>query len=302
VKVTTPSGRTATKATRGAGAIGPRGAAGRRSSAGVARGARGTAARTSRSGVASGPYGMARYSVRMTGAAGHRTRYVSRTTLTNRGAYVRRGFAHYNCFTSSWFGAHRVAWRPVGWRAATYWAGATWGALAAACSYPAEPMVYDYGSNVVYEDNLVYVDGEEVASAAQYTAQARNIAGKGRKTKTTTKEEWTALGVFGMVQGKEKDANDVFQLAVNKQGIIRGNYYHAVSDTNYKVYGSVNKKTQRAAWTVGKNKNTVYETGIGNLTKPETTVLVHFGKKRTQQWTLVRLDPPKGKKKTAEEE
>jgi hypothetical protein len=37
----------------------------------------------------------------------------------------------------------------------------------------------------------------------------------------------------------------------------------------------------------------VYETGLGNLSQPETQVLVHFGKERTQQWTLVRLEPPK---------
>ena len=38
----------------------------------------------------------------------------------------------------------------------------------------------------------------------------------------------------------------------------------------------------------------MYETGVGNLAEPETTMLVHFGKERTQQWTLVRLEPPKG--------
>ena len=42
----------------------------------------------------------------------------------------------------------------------------------------------------------------------------------------------------------------------------------------------------------GERKDTVYETGIGNLTEPETTMLVHFGKDRTQQWTLVRLEKP----------
>jgi hypothetical protein len=31
---------------------------------------------------------------------------------------------------------------------------------------------------------------------------------------------------------------------------------------------------------------------IGKLTEPETTLLVHFGKDRTQQWTPVRLEPP----------
>jgi hypothetical protein len=54
----------------------------------------------------------------------------------------------------------------------------------------------------------------------------------------------------------------------------------------------VDRKTQRAAWTVGDKKETVYETGMGNLSEPETSILVHFGKDRTQQWTLVRLEPP----------
>ena len=29
------------------------------------------------------------------------------------------------------------------------------------------------------------------------------------------------------------------------------------------------------------------------IPRPETEILVHFGKDRTQQWTLVRLEPPK---------
>jgi hypothetical protein len=99
-----------------------------------------------------------------------------------------------------------------------------------------------------------------------------------------------------MVQGEQVNGNDLFQLAVNKSGIIRGNYYNALSDTALPVYGSVDKKTQRAAWIVGDRKDTVYETGIGNLTQAETSMLVHFGKDRTQQWTLVRLESPEERK------
>jgi hypothetical protein len=84
----------------------------------------------------------------------------------------------------------------------------------------------------------------------------------------------------------------VFQLAVNKAGTIRGNYYNALADTTLPVYGSVDQKTQRAAWTVGERKEPIYETGFANLTKSETTMLVHFGKDRTQQWTLIRVEQP----------
>ena len=99
-----------------------------------------------------------------------------------------------------------------------------------------------------------------------------------------------------MVQGEQVNGNDLFQLAVNKAGTIRGNYYNALSDTTLSVYGSVDKKTQRAAWTVGDRKEPIYEAGFANLTKEETTMLVHFGTDRTQQWTLVRLEQPAEKK------
>jgi hypothetical protein len=75
---------------------------------------------------------------------------------------------------------------------------------------------------------------------------------------------------------------------------MRGNYYNGLTDTTLPVYGSVDKTTQRAAWIVGEKKETVYETGVGNLSQPETSMLVHLGKDRTQQWTLVRLEPPEG--------
>ena len=40
----------------------------------------------------------------------------------------------------------------------------------------------------------------------------------------------------------------------------------------------------------------VYEAGCANLTKAETTMLVHFGKDRSQQWTLIRIEQPEGGK------
>ena len=95
-----------------------------------------------------------------------------------------------------------------------------------------------------------------------------------------------------MVQGEQTSGNDLFQLAVNKAGVIRGNYYNALSDTTLPVYGSVDKKTQRAVWTVGDRKDTTYEAGFANLSKAETTMMVHFGKGKSQQWTLVRIEQP----------
>jgi hypothetical protein len=333
VQVTTPGGQTATKvgsvggvqgpggrtavggrsvgatsgpygsgvtASRGGAAIGPGGAVGGGTRVGTATGPGGrTMSGASHWNAASNPYGAyasAARGVAVTGAAGHYTAYRSAAALRTQGGYVRGGFNHYNYFNPGWYTAHPGAWRAAAWTAAAYWRWAPYATVATFCGYPEAPVVYDYGSNLVYEDNSVYYNGEPVATAEEYAAQASDLATAGQAAKPAEQEEWQSFGVFAMIQGEEKDANSIFQIAISKDGVIRGNYYNDLTDTTVPIYGSVDKKTQRAAWIIGEKKETVYETGVGNLAQPEAPMLVHFGKDRTQQWTLVRLEPPKDMK------
>jgi hypothetical protein len=218
---------------------------------------------------------------------------VSRQALVNQGALVRSSFGHYDCFLGGWWARYPGAWRAAAWgTAAAVWGAATWNNCYGFCGYPAEPVYYDYGTNVVYEGDTVYVNGTSIGTQEQYAEQAVTIADTGRQAEASKEEEWLPLGVFAMVQGERTDSNDLFQLAVNKAGTIRGNFHNVLGDTTLPVYGSVDRNTQRAVWTVGDRKEPVYEAGFANLTKSETTMLVHFGKDRTQQWTLVRIDPP----------
>jgi len=222
---------------------------------------------------------------------------VNRQALVNQGNLVRNNFNNFGGFTGGWWRQHPGAWRAARWAtAAAVFGTATWAACANWCGYPAEPVYYDYGENVVYEGDSVYLNGDVIATAVDYAQQAAAIADTGKQAQATKEEEWLPLGVFAMVQGEQVNGNDVFQLAVNKSGTIRGNYYNVLSDTTLPVYGSVDKKTQRAAWTIGDRKDTTYEVGFANLTKAETTMLVHFGKDRTQQWTLVRVEQPADQK------
>ena len=46
------------------------------------------------------------------------------------------------------------------------------------------------------------------------------------------------------------------------------------SDQTQQVQGSVDKTTQRVAFTIGSNKDMVIETGLYNLTKDQATALV----------------------------
>ena len=50
------------------------------------------------------------------------------------------------------------------------------------------------------------------------------------------------------------------------------------------------ESSQRVAFTIGDNTETVVETGLYNLTKDEAPALMHFGADRTEQWLLVRVE------------
>ena len=217
--------------------------------------------------------------VRPGGAAGiaRGTHFRSAAVLGAQGVAVRNSFAHeYPGLTARWLGP---TWRPV-----------AWAAMASYCGYPSEPSYCDYGTTTVYEGDTVYVNGDATATEAEYASQATAIAEVGQQASPPQADEFLTLGVFGMVQGEETIANQVVQLKVNKEGIIQGEYYNATTDTTETLAGSVDKETQRAAWTVGENQKVVYEAGIANLTKPETTMLIHYGSEKTQQWTLVRIE------------
>ena len=160
---------------------------------------------------------------------------------------------------------------------------------------------YDYGDNVYYQDSVVYVDGNAVATADEYATQAQQIA-ESDVPPEGSDIEWMPLGTFGVLTDEDqKEPTMVFQLAVAKDGFISGTYFNTSSDSAQPVQGGVDRETQRAAWTVGENKNTVIETGVYNLTKDQTPVLVHFGKDRTQTWMMVRLEDPNAEKEKERE-
>jgi hypothetical protein len=255
----------------------------------VATGPGGTAAGASRGVVGGGAYGAA--AGRVSGVSGRGgTYYRSGVAIRDQGVYVRQGVARYPCFRPGWYTQHPGAWFAAGWVASSVWRAATWDTYSSFCGYSSYAPYYDYGENVVYQDDGVYISGELAYTPEEYAQKASTIADTGREAEVTKEEEWLPLGVFAMVEGDDKTSNQIFQLAVNKKGVIRGSYYDAVTDSTAEVYGSVDQKTQRAAWTVGDRKTPVYEAGIANLTNNETTMLVHYGADRTRQFALIRIE------------
>ena len=239
-----------------------------------------------------GDGGLGRYAGFNGAAANHVTANWSQGDIANRAGAVRNNFGYYNCFNHGWYAGHPGAWFAAGWGAGAAWNWATWPVAAAWCGIAAAPAYYDYGGTIVYQNDNVYYDGQDICTAEQYAQTGTTLADQGQQADSPATDQWQPLGVFALVQGNESTSNNLFQLAVNKQGIIRGNYYDGLMDTTTPVYGSVDKTNQRAAWTIGKKNDRVFETGIDNLTKQQTPVLVHFGTDKTQQWLLVRVEQP----------
>jgi hypothetical protein len=245
-------------------------------------------------------------------AGNHVTHPWSQSDIAGRGSDVRNswanGYAHgYYHGANDWYGAgwaagYPGAWYPYGgWGPGAAWLGVTSAAALSSWLVPAfsggggssQPAYYNYGTNITYQDGGVYENGQQVATPEEYYQQASGIA-QGGQANPPQATQWKSIGVFGMVQGNESDATQIFQLAVDQNGVIRGNYTNTLTNTVLPVKGAASAKTKRAAWTVGSNTQTVYEAGVYNLTQKEAPVLIHFGPDTTQQWLLVRLPPPPG--------
>jgi len=224
------------------------------------------------------------------GAAGlPGTHYAGAAALADQGAAVRDAAIGYPNYAAR-FAAYPNAWRPAAYANSIY-ANPGYAATAAMLGMAAAPAAYDYGSNVVAQPTNVYVNGDSAGTPQEYSQQASQVASAGAADPSPD-SKWLPLGVFAVCPAGATTSDDTFQLAVNPDGIIRGNYDNKRSNQVLPISGSVDKSTQKAAWTIGGDKNPVYEAGISNLTKDETTMLVHVGDGTTNQMTLVRLPEP----------
>jgi hypothetical protein len=158
-----------------------------------------------------------------------------------------------------------------------------------------QPVYYQYGSggNVYYEDNTVYVNGQEYGSAEQYYSDTNQVAESVPELTETQAEqlEWMPLGVFAITAEGVNASSMFLQLAVSKEGVIAGTFYNESTEVSHPVEGMIDEKTQRAVWKAadGSNPDLIMETGIYNLTQETAEVLVHFGPEQIQEALLVRL-------------
>ena len=176
-------------------------------------------------------------------------------------------------------------------------------------------------TNVTYEGDNVYVNGQP---AQQYYQQAQQLAGtaggndySGEQNGSTgvplnqqlaynpdsngqiptaaasgATEQWEPLGVYSLVEPGQSQSTMLFQLAINKNGIVRGNYLNQITSERAQIHGALDKATQQISWSIGDNSDTVFGTTLNELMKEDSKVVVQFGPSNTKQMSLVRQKPP----------
>jgi hypothetical protein len=163
---------------------------------------------------------------------------------------------------------------------------------------PSDPVYLDYGANVIYEGDTVYVDDQPVP-AEQFDKPILEAAENVKQplpplppSNPNQPAEWMPLGVFALAQEDRGDPVMFFQLSINQQGTISGAFQSTITNDTRPIAGQVDKASQRAAWRIGDNTETIFETTLGNLTQDVSPIAVHFGNSRTQTWLLVRMPEP----------
>jgi hypothetical protein len=235
--------------------------------------------------------------------------------FANQGNAIRNNWNHngnHNCFNRNWwigrsfFGFGGFGWYG-GWGYSPWlnyypwwywWNRPSWNSCVS--YFPGygwnNGYYYNYGAggNIVYQNGQVLADGQVVATDAEYAQSAATLANVDpAELKAVDKGDWMALGTFSMaVKDDEVDPSRVIQLAVSKNGLVSGTIHNRTSGNTYTVSGRVDKETQRLAFVIGDDSNTVMETGIYNLTQDQTPVLCHFGTSQHQVYLMARLPEP----------
>src|SRR5262249_43371015 len=141
-------------------------------------------------------------------------------------------------------GSNANWWSAAAWPAVTGWVGSGW----------SNPVYYNYGENVYYDNGSVYYGDQVYSSADDYAAQAEQIAAT-KPAQQPAADDWMPLGVFAVTQDGESSADPTMflQLAVSKQGVLAGSLHNTITDSDTPIEGAVDGQSQRAAWTaVGK--------------------------------------------------
>jgi hypothetical protein len=162
-------------------------------------------------------------------------------------------------FTADWYAKHPEAWQPAK-SSADWWKTADVATISAWLGQPAQLVqpVMAAGTTADSGGTVATAGGADIGadglqSVLVLPAGHQNAVGP-------ADSDWLPLGVFAVVPPGTQDtaeAHNYQQLAVDRQGTIKGNFFDTISGTVQPITGTVDRtalnSSAKASWTVGTN-------------------------------------------------
>lgn len=200
-------------------------------------------------------------------------------------------------FTESWFDARKSTsdiTKPAfekGER--SLWRTPSWPEVASWVNVPPEfPAIVDFGTNLYYDGESVYLNDVNIGTGEEFVTRAFGIADKGATVDISMDDQWLPLGVFALGSEGNPIPALFLELQLSHAGHVRGFIFNRLTDEVQPVRGSTDLDRQRITWTWGTSNNTILDTTLANSTEKAFPVLIHFGRKKTKKWIMVRLESP----------
>ena len=175
-------------------------------------------------------------------------------------------------FSAQWYSHHPHAWHYRHRHDRDAWEVATAAGVLAWLGWHVHP----HHTTVIYEPvpvETIYVEGQPP------------VVGD-----PSAPGEWMTLGVYSLVTGSGDSGTRMLELAVDKQGRVRGNYYDMVTNASHTVTGRIDQATQHVQWSLDTNKQLTFFAPLSQLTQPQGVVNVRFPGGQREEWQVTRLE------------
>ena len=176
------------------------------------------------------------------------------------------------------------------------WGAVSWTRLAAWTAVAFRPVYYNY--QIV--DGTVYQDGESIGSTEDVAAKAaalvldastsaQSAMPTGAEGLAQSDQDWLPLGVFAVMPSLDGNYEVAVQLAIDRDGHLAGTYRNLAGGVTLPITGGIDAQGQQAAWQIGETDPIVMQTGLDNLTRNASPVLIFFPDGASERWILERL-------------
>ncbi len=175
-----------------------------------------------------------------------------------------------------------------------WYSGANWSRIVVWLPWQwSRPVYYFYETNgdIYYSTTEDFSSLTPVDSKETFIAQAAKIA-NGQYPISNQQSDWMPLGMFTLAP--ENDSSEMpkryLSLAISKAGAVTGAYFDSGTNTTLEIKGGIDPISQRIAWKFDGNDWPIMESGLYNLTKEESTLLIHTSGHNTEPQLIIRLN------------